>query len=78
MYPGPADPDLGVFVRGMEEALAARGHILERAVLDHRGGGKRKYLTLSAATLQTTIPPTTILPQAPTPVRSPSSRPAIK
>jgi glycosyltransferase involved in cell wall biosynthesis len=53
MYPGPADPDLGVFVRGMEEALAARGHVLEHAVLDHRGGGKRKYLTLSAATLRT-------------------------
>ncbi|MFL5918795.1 MAG: glycosyltransferase [Gaiellaceae bacterium] len=52
MYPGPSDPDLGVFVRGMEEALAARGHVVERAVLTHRGGGKRKYLTLSAATLQ--------------------------
>jgi glycosyltransferase involved in cell wall biosynthesis len=53
MYPGPEDPDLGVFVRGMEEALVARGHVVERAVLDHRGGGKRKYLTLSAATLRT-------------------------
>ncbi len=52
MYPGPADPDLGVFVRNLEEALAARGHVIERAVLDHRGGGKRKYLTLSARTLQ--------------------------
>jgi glycosyltransferase involved in cell wall biosynthesis len=53
MYPGPADPDLGVFVRGVEEALVARGHVVERAVLDRRGGGKRKYVTLSAATLQT-------------------------
>jgi glycosyltransferase involved in cell wall biosynthesis len=52
MYPGPSDPDLGVFVRGLEEALTARGHIVERAVLDRRGGGKRKYLTLSAATLR--------------------------
>jgi glycosyltransferase involved in cell wall biosynthesis len=52
MYPGPDDPDLGVFVRGLEEALAARGHVLERAVLDRRRGGKRKYLTLSASTLQ--------------------------
>jgi glycosyltransferase involved in cell wall biosynthesis len=52
MYPGPSDPDLGVFVRGMEEALAARGHVVERAVLTHRGGGKQKYLTLSAATLR--------------------------
>src|SRR5436853_2133662 len=52
MYPGPADPDLGVFVRGLEQALAARGHVVERAVLDRRRGGKRRYLTLSAATLQ--------------------------
>ena len=53
MYPGPADPDLGVFVRSLEEALVARGHVVERAVLDRRGGGKRKYLSLSAATLRT-------------------------
>ncbi|HSC74232.1 MAG TPA: glycosyltransferase [Gaiellaceae bacterium] len=52
MYPGPADPDLGVFVRSLEEALVARGHVVERAVLDRRGGGKTKYLTLSAATLR--------------------------
>ena len=52
MYPGPADPDLGVFVRGLEHALVARGHVVERAVLDRRRSGKRKYLTLSAATLQ--------------------------
>ena len=26
MYPGPADPDLGVFVRQMELALRERGH----------------------------------------------------
>jgi glycosyltransferase involved in cell wall biosynthesis len=52
MYPGPADPDLGVFVRNLEQALVARGHVVERAVLDRRGGGKRRYVTLSAATLQ--------------------------
>jgi len=52
MYPGPADPDLGVFVRGLEEALVARGHVVERAVLDRRGGGKQKYASLSAATLR--------------------------
>ena len=52
MYPGPADPDLGVFVRGLEEALVARGHAVERAVLDRRGVGKHKYLTLSAATFK--------------------------
>jgi glycosyltransferase involved in cell wall biosynthesis len=50
MYPGPADPDLGVFVRSLEEALAARGHVVERAVLDRRGRGKRKYLALARDT----------------------------
>jgi glycosyltransferase involved in cell wall biosynthesis len=52
MYPGPKDPDLGVFVRGLEEALMSRGHQVQRAVLDSRRSGKWKYLTLSAATLQ--------------------------
>jgi glycosyltransferase involved in cell wall biosynthesis len=52
MYPGPSDPDLGVFVRNLELELAARGHTVERAVLDYRGGGKRKYVTLSAAALR--------------------------
>jgi glycosyltransferase involved in cell wall biosynthesis len=47
MYPGPAAPDLGVFVRGLEEQLVARGHDVERAVLDRRGGSKRKYLRLA-------------------------------
>ena len=51
MYPGPADPDLGVFVRGLEEQLTARGHVFERAVLDRRGGGKGRYLGLARETL---------------------------
>jgi glycosyltransferase involved in cell wall biosynthesis len=47
MYPGPADPDLGVFVADLETALAARGHTIERAVLDRRAGGKRRHLELA-------------------------------
>src|SRR2546430_7667287 len=47
MYPGPDAPDLGVFVAQLEHALAARGHELERAVLDTRTGGKRRYVTLA-------------------------------
>ncbi len=46
MYPGPADPDLGIFVAQMENALRDRGHDVELAVLDRRGGGKRRYLEL--------------------------------
>jgi glycosyltransferase involved in cell wall biosynthesis len=50
MYPGPDDPDLGVFVAQMERALRERGHEIERAVLDRRGGGKRRYLELARRT----------------------------
>lgn len=46
MYPGPDDPDLGVFVQSLERELAARGHELERAVLDRRAGGKTRFLGL--------------------------------
>jgi glycosyltransferase involved in cell wall biosynthesis len=47
MYPGPDAPDLGVFVAQLEGALKERGHEVERAVLDSRAGGKRRYLTLA-------------------------------
>src|SRR5256885_3795758 len=52
MYPGSRDPDLGVFVRDLETALAARGHVIQRAVLDRRGGGKLRYLALARDTLR--------------------------
>src|SRR5438132_13543657 len=47
MYPGPDDPDLGTVVAQVERALAGRGHDVERAVLDRRAGGKRRYLDLA-------------------------------
>jgi glycosyltransferase involved in cell wall biosynthesis len=50
MYPGAADPDLGVFVRQLEQELARRGHELERVVIDRRRGGKRRYASLAART----------------------------
>jgi glycosyltransferase involved in cell wall biosynthesis len=50
MYPGAEDPDLGVFVAQMEGALRDRGHEIERAVLNRRGGGKRRYLELARRT----------------------------
>jgi glycosyltransferase involved in cell wall biosynthesis len=46
MYPGPDDPDLGVFVRQLELALRDRGHEIELAVLDRRAGGKKRFLEL--------------------------------
>ena len=46
MYPGPQDPDLGVFVANLERELVARGHEIERAVVDSRAGGRRRHLAL--------------------------------
>jgi glycosyltransferase involved in cell wall biosynthesis len=51
MYPGPDAPDLGTFVAQVERELAARGHEIERAVLDTRAGGKLRYVTLARRTL---------------------------
>jgi glycosyltransferase involved in cell wall biosynthesis len=47
MYPGPEDPDLGVFVASLERELAGRGHELERAVVDRREGGLGRHLRLA-------------------------------
>lgn len=47
MYPGPKDPDLGAFVAPLEQALAARGHTINKAVLDRRAGGRLRYLSLA-------------------------------
>ena len=48
MYPSAAAPDFGVFVQGLERALAERGHELERVVLDQRGGSKLRHVRLAA------------------------------
>ena len=47
MYPGPDDPDLGIFVRQLEDALRDRGHELERAVVDRRDGGRSRHVRLA-------------------------------
>jgi glycosyltransferase involved in cell wall biosynthesis len=41
MYPSPTDPDLGVFVASLERELLDRGHEIERAVVETRGGKAR-------------------------------------
>ena len=51
MYPGPEDPDLGVFVQALERELGSRGHDLERAVLDRRAGGTARYARLGREAL---------------------------
>ena len=52
MYPSAAEPDFGVFVQGLERELAARGHTIERVVLDRRGGGKLRHLRLAARAIR--------------------------
>jgi glycosyltransferase involved in cell wall biosynthesis len=52
MYPGPDAPDLGVFVASLEHELERRGHELERAVVDRRGGRIRHLgLAVDVATV---------------------------
>jgi glycosyltransferase involved in cell wall biosynthesis len=46
MYPGRDAPDFGVFVAQLERALAERGHVFERAVIDRRDGGKARSVRL--------------------------------
>ena len=46
MYPGPAAPDLGVFVAQVSDELERQGHEVARAVLDRRGGSKLLYAEL--------------------------------
>jgi glycosyltransferase involved in cell wall biosynthesis len=52
MYPGVADPDLGVFVQDLERALEERGHGIARAVIDRRAGGRGRYLGLARSTVE--------------------------
>src|SRR5918912_21748 len=51
MYPGPEEPDYGVFVRDLADALVRRGNEVERAVLTSRSGGRAKYARLAAKVL---------------------------
>jgi glycosyltransferase involved in cell wall biosynthesis len=52
MYPSPAEPDYGAFVRDMCDALEDRGHEIRRVVIDSRSHGMittpRKYMRLGA------------------------------
>ena len=51
MWPGPDDPDLGIFVATLERELSALGHETERAVIDRRGGARTKYARLTREAL---------------------------
>lgn len=46
MWPGPGAPDLGIFVADIVRELERRGHRVERATIDRRGGSRLKYLRM--------------------------------
>ena len=47
MWPGPSDPDLGVFVFDIVRELRALGHVVHVSAIDRRGGSPAKYARLS-------------------------------
>ena len=51
MWPGPHDPDLGVFVFDIVRELRRLGHEVEVSAIDRRGGGPSKYARLTAASI---------------------------
>jgi len=52
MWPGPSDPDFGVFAEQITDALRAMGHDTLLAVVDHRGGSKAKHGRLAIDALR--------------------------
>jgi glycosyltransferase involved in cell wall biosynthesis len=54
MYPGPNDPDFGVFVQQIVVELERDGHTVDRAVVDERGRSLRKQLRLAKDALSRT------------------------
>lgn len=59
MWPGPDDPDLGAFVALSARELERLGHDVELAVLDHRGGGPLRHLSLLARVVRARRPDVT-------------------
>jgi len=51
MWPGPRDPDLGVFVFDIVRELRRLGHEVEVSAIDRRGGSPLKYARLSGASV---------------------------
>jgi glycosyltransferase involved in cell wall biosynthesis len=52
MFPGHEEPDYGVFVKQIADALEARGHEISYAVSDRRSGGLGKHARLTGSALR--------------------------
>jgi glycosyltransferase involved in cell wall biosynthesis len=59
MYPSAEEPDYGVFVRDLADAVERRGHEIERVVVDRRGAGLAKYLRLARGSFRARRPDVT-------------------
>lgn len=55
MYPGPGNPDLGIFVLGQERALRARGHRVSVVAVTRRGGGLVKHVGFAVRAVASTL-----------------------
>ncbi len=53
MWPGPDDPDLGIFVKDIATHLEALGHEVDHAAITHRGGGPAKHVRLARDAVRT-------------------------
>jgi len=55
MWPSAADPDYGVFVAQVVRQLEARGHTVDRAVVDRRGGSLARHPRLVAGAVRLAV-----------------------
>jgi glycosyltransferase involved in cell wall biosynthesis len=55
MYPGPKDPDFGVFVKQIADELEKQGHDVTRVVNDRRAGSVRKHVDLTFHAIERAI-----------------------
>jgi glycosyltransferase involved in cell wall biosynthesis len=54
-WPGPSDPDLGVFVYQLADELRRRGNEVDQVFVDHRGGSRTKHARLGAAAVRAAL-----------------------
>ena len=51
-WPGPDDPDFGIFVADVAGELEARGHAIDRVAIEGRGGSRTQYAGFAGRALR--------------------------
>ena len=54
-WPGPDDPDFGIFVADVAGELERRGHAIERVAIEGRGGARTQYAGFAARALRSAV-----------------------